>query len=405
MVAINQYAPPKPAGVTYSSTVAAVFRSMRYLLTPMAYLIVVFCLLAGGYWLWAPMLIALALGTVVEEAIGDDLTEPANPPTWLFTALYYLIAPLLLAALTLLLHYFTLGDPLGLVALLARAGVDFDAARKATTPFDLAAIMMAQGLYFSFSLGAVHELSHQTTSRTGVLLSQVIGAFSFEAWMPIHHPHCHHMLVGYAEDTATPQRGESLYRFVPRAFLGAVKFSGDWERKALARRGVPWWSPRNRYLRGWLFVGALALYAFSIAGVVGALVYVTVALSSRAFLESVDYAQHYGLVRAPGEPISERFTWDVYRVVTNAILFNAGRHADHHAYATRHGGLLRLSDAPYMPKGYVTLILIALIPPLHRRFMAPYLANWDLHYATPAELAFMREQGIPHIEGQACALA
>lgn len=397
MTADSQFAPPRPVAVSHSSSSAALLENIRYLLTPTSYLIVILALLNGGWWLWAPMAIALALGTVIEEMIGDDLSEPANPPLWFFNALFYVTLPLLFTALTLLLHYFTSSDPLGLVGLLARNGVDFDAARRVTTPADLAAIMMAQGLYFSFSLGAVHELSHQITNRTGVLFSQLIGAFSFEAWMPIHHPHCHHMLVGYADDTATPRRGETLYHFVPRAFLGAVKFSGEWESQALARRGISYWSPRNRYLRGWLFVGAIAAYAFAIAGIVGVAVYLMVAVSARAFLESVDYVQHYGLVRAPGEPISERFTWDVYRSVTNAILFNAGRHADHHAYATRPGALLRLSDkAAYLPKGYVTLILIAAIPPLHRRFMAPYLANWDLNYATPAELAFMREKGIPH---------
>lgn len=389
----------RPVSVTYASPTAAMVGNLRFAGTGVLFLVNIVCLLNGGLWLWAPLILAMTIGTLIDEIIGDDLCEPANPPLRANTFLCYSMLPLAATSLLLYLHFFTVGDPIGLTALLSRLGIDFSAARNATSLADLGAALLGQGLLLAFSLSAVHELSHQTTNPISLLLSRLIGAFSFEPWLLIHHPHGHHNLVGLPEDNATARRGETLYSFFFRAFPGAARFSADYERRSLARTNTSFWSFRNRFLTGILFMAGIAALSALIAGPLGVAVYLLVALSARFLFEGSTYIEHYGLVRAPGEPVSERFTWDVYRNVTNALLFNVGRHADHHAYATRPGGLLRLNDkAPYLPKGYVTLILMAMCPPLFFRFIAPYLANWDRHFATAAELDFMQRNNIPHIE-------
>jgi alkane 1-monooxygenase len=52
------------------------------------------------------------------------------------------------------------------------------------------------------------------------------------------------------------------------------------------------------------------------------------------------------------------------------VLFHLQRHSDHHAHPIRRYQALRHSDeAPQLPTGYTTMMLLALCPPLWRRVM------------------------------------
>ena len=43
------------------------------------------------------------------------------------------------------------------------------------------------------------------------------------------------------------------------------------------------------------------------------------------------------------------------------------------------------AGAPVLPYGYETMALIALVPPLWRRIVAPLLSDWDQRLANDAE--------------------
>jgi alkane 1-monooxygenase len=94
-------------------------------------------------------------------------------------------------------------------------------------------------------------------------------------------------------------------------------------------------------------------------------------------LEVINYVEHYGLARAevrPGEyeRVAPDHSWNSNHWLTAAFLFNLPRHADHHAYASRPFQELRpWADAPEMPVGYPTMVLVALVPPLWFRVMDP----------------------------------
>ena len=100
-------------------------------------------------------------------------------------------------------------------------------------------------------------------------------------------------------------------------------------------------------------------------------------------LETVNYVEHYGLLRqqTPGgnrEAIAPRHSWNSDRLVTNVLLFHLQRHSDHHANPARRYQTLRSSDeAPQLPAGYATMVLLALVPPLWRRVMDPRVLS---HY-------------------------
>ena len=100
-------------------------------------------------------------------------------------------------------------------------------------------------------------------------------------------------------------------------------------------------------------------------------------------LEIVNYVEHYGLLRertAAGqyEPTNSRHSWNSDRLVTNIFLFHLQRHSDHHANPGRRYQTLRsMDEAPQMPAGYATMVVIAMFPPLWRRVVDPLVLE---HY-------------------------
>ncbi|VFA97750.1 Alkane 1-monooxygenase 2 [Nocardia cyriacigeorgica] len=108
------------------------------------------------------------------------------------------------------------------------------------------------------------------------------------------------------------------------------------------------------------------------------------AVIGAALLETVNYVEHYGLLRRrrPNgrfERCSPRDSWNSDRLVTNIFLFHLQRHSDHHANPGRRYQTLRSSsESPQLPAGYATMILLAAVPPLWRRVMDPrVLAHYD----------------------------
>jgi alkane 1-monooxygenase len=110
-------------------------------------------------------------------------------------------------------------------------------------------------------------------------------------------------------------------------------------------------------------------------------------------LEAVNYLEHYGLRRqklADGryERVNAAHSWNSNTVVSNVFLFHLQRHSDHHAHPIRRYQSLRHSvEAPQLPTGYSTMILLALVPPLWRRVM-----DWRVleHYGGDITLAALR---------------
>jgi alkane 1-monooxygenase len=51
------------------------------------------------------------------------------------------------------------------------------------------------------------------------------------------------------------------------------------------------------------------------------------------------------------------------------------------------------SDAPLLPYGYKTMIVMALVPPLWRRVVEPRLAEWDSRFASEGERRLLAEAG------------
>ena len=132
---------------------------------------------------------------------------------------------------------------------------------------------------------------------------------------------------------------------------------------------------------------ALVSLAFAMGGVRGGLFFIVCALWGKSLLEIVNYMEHYGMVRNPSTPVQPRHSWNTNRRITSWTMFNLSRHSHHHAQGeVPYQDLKPYADAPMMINGYLTTIVIAMLPPLWHKLMTPKVMAWDQDYATAEEL-------------------
>ena len=243
-----------------------------------------------------------------------------------------------------------------------------------------------------------HELGH---SRSGMdrLLARLLLVFVGYGHFYIEHNRGHHARVATPDDPATSRLGESLYRFLPRAIIGSLASAWRLEAERLRRRRQDVINVRNQML--WL-TGAPLLVAFAISTVLGApglLFFAGQCVVAFTLLEAVNYVEHYGLLRgrtSGGTPerVSFRHSWNASERLSNMLLFNLQRHADHHANPTRPYSTLRhREESPQLPTGYPGMLLLALVPRLWFHVMDSKVVRMRTTMANAPERKGMREVG------------
>lgn len=351
----------------------------------------------GGMWTWVGFLGAVFLATIVDEAAGDDTSPPLPPgPQVALDAMLYLSLPLIALNSLALAHLAGTGDPIGYVGLMGLAGFDIEAARAATGPLAFLGGMMGLGMFLGGGgINVAHELIHRTSDWRAMTVGRWLLAFSCDTTFAIEHVHGHHRLIATEADAATARRGESVWAFAWRATRDGNINAFHHEAARLAKKGLPAWSFHNRALSWQLASVSIALVWFWIAGWFGLLVFAVCAIQGKFYLEAVDYIEHYGLVRVPGQPVEPRHSWNCYRGISNGLLYNLPRHAHHHRFAGKPFWQLEVEpEGPEMPYGYLTMIIASLAPPVWNHVMEPELEKWDRTMASENERSLLAERGL-----------
>ncbi len=85
------------------------------------------------------------------------------------------------------------------------------------------------------------------------------------------------------------------------------------------------------------------------------------------------------------ERVQPRHSWNSNHTASNVLLYHLERHSDHHANPTRRYQALRhFEEAPQLPSGYGTMMLLAYLTPVWRRVMDPRVLA---HYGGDVTLA------------------
>ena len=147
----------------------------------------------------------------------------------------------------------------------------------------------------------------------------------------------------------------------------------------MRRQGGNPWNPKtylsNDVINAWLMTVVLWGVLIAVFGPVLIPFLIVQAVFGFSLLESVNYLEHYGLLRHKNdngryERCTPKHSWNSDHIVTNLFLYHLQRHSDHHANPTRRYQTLRSMDgAPNLPSGYAALIGLTYFPPLWRRLM------------------------------------
>ncbi|MGW5383606.1 alkane 1-monooxygenase [Nocardia sp. NPDC003963] len=253
---------------------------------------------------------------------------------------------------------------------------------------DKLGLTVTLGIVSGIGINAAHEFGHRV-ERLERWLAKVALAQSAYGHFFVEHNRGHHVRVATPEDPASSRFGESLWAFIPRSVTGGFRSALVLERERLSRKGKTWFSWDNHLLQAWSM--SLVLFGVMILffGPVVIPFLVLQAAIGIGLLETVNYLEHYGLLRAlrPDgryERCSPRHSWNSDRLVTNVFLLHLQRHSDHHANPGRRYQTLRSSqEAPQLPFGYATMILLAAVPPLWRAVMDRRLLD---HYSGDSSL-------------------
>jgi alkane 1-monooxygenase len=234
-----------------------------------------------------------------------------------------------------------------------------------------------------FSIGIVlgvnginvgHELGHrQTTNERFAGKALLLPSFYMHFY--IEHNFGHHLHAATPEDPATARYNQSVYSFwftsTIRQYLSAWKI----QRKLLKNNNRSFLSFKNDML--WFTIlqlfyiaiiftlfGQNALFFALSAGVVGFIM-----------LETVNYIEHYGLLRLQTksgryERVKEVHSWNSNHVIGRIVLYELTRHSDHHYKSSKKYQVLDCHDeSPQMPFGYPTSMVLAMLPPLWFKIM------------------------------------
>ncbi len=262
-----------PKRFRFSSPLVAYASHLRYSLQDVSFLFGFIGLLFGGIWLWLPLILFLIIAHICTVKFQDDLTEPENPPHALHNFFLRIGLPLMLANGLLLAYYFTSGDPLHIAAGLKHLGLDFNAARAATSPLDKALGVIVHGFSWGMGQTAGHELSHRLNSKLDLTLARLIGGLGLDPVFFLHHPFCHHRFLGLLKDPGTARRGESLYAFATRCVIGNTRYAAKAEADRMRRQGRSVFSFHNRFITSWC-ISLVYLGVFvAIGGPIGGLAF------------------------------------------------------------------------------------------------------------------------------------
>ncbi|MEY4766720.1 MAG: hypothetical protein RI907_3393 [Pseudomonadota bacterium] len=370
------------------------FHYLKYFLFHAIGLVAIAMVTLGGGWISAGLLAILVFYMAGDALSGDDTSTPTYRYPGVLTVQLWLALPLLSAIVFASLWSVSSTDVLGYGAWVQQlTGYDALAAREATFWGHHVSTFLATGLMIGM-VGTItaHELTHRTWDPVSMLIGRWLLAFSFDTIFSIEHVYGHHRYVSTTEDPATAPRGRNVYFHILASTIKGNISAWRIEAKRLQREGSGPLTVRNAVIRGHAMSLGLVGLAWAMGGWPVAAFFVACALWGKSLLEIVNYMEHYGMVRDPKTPVQPRHSWNTNKRISSWSMFNLTRHSHHHAQGeVPYQDLKPFPDAPMMINGYLTTIVVAMLPPLWHKLMTPKVLEWDRRYASPDELKLAAE--------------
>lgn len=218
-------------------------------------------------------------------------------------------------------------------------------------------------------INVAHELGHRS-NKFEQGLAKLLLLSSLYLHFFIEHNRGHHRNVATHDDPATARKNEWVFVFWIRTIVNSWMHAWTLESTRLERKGKPVVSFHNEMLRFQLIQVLLLTLFVVLVGWGVTLCFVGAAAVGMLLLETVNYIEHYGLLRKKRkngkyERVMPVHSWNSNHVVGRMMLFELSRHSDHHYKASTPYHLLsHIDEAPQLPTGYPGMMLLSLFPPL-----------------------------------------
>ena len=225
-----------------------------------------------------------------------------------------------------------------------------------------------------------HELGHRKS-----LLSRIVSKLLYLPCQYMHffieHNYGHHVNVATPNDPATAKYKQNLYSFwissVSKTYISAWKI----QLKLLKVSKKSFLSFKNDMIFYTLFQFLFLVFIYFNFGLIITIYSIIMSIISFLFLETINYVEHYGLLRkikpnGKYERVKPHHSWNSNHTVGRIVLYELTRHSDHHFKASKKYQVLEsLENSPQLPYGYPTSILISFFPPLWFKIMNPLVRD------------------------------
>lgn len=214
-----------------------------------------------------------------------------------------------------------------------------------------------------------HELGHRN-NRIDQFIGEILLLTSLNTHFLPYHNGGHHYNVATPNDAATARKNEILFTFWIRSHFSSYIEAWKLENKRMIQEQRSWFHHQNRMVIYSICNVVFLSLIYFFFGQTVLLYFIAAAVIGIAFLETVNYIEHYGLLRKKNEngryeKVKRNHSWNSDHQVGQILLFNLSRHSDHHYNGSKHYQLLKtVPESPQMPTGYPGMMLLSFFPPL-----------------------------------------
>ncbi|WP_207495169.1 alkane 1-monooxygenase [Aridibaculum aurantiacum] len=238
------------------------------------------------------------------------------------------------------------------------------------TILDVTGRILSMGLLLgAFGINVGHELGHRANKQEQALAKILLLPALYMHFF-IEHNRGHHKHVATHNDPNTARENEWLYSFFFRSVFNGYVHAWQIANTDMKKKRRPKFHWQNEMLRFTIYQFLFISLVLITYGIFIFACYLAAAVVGIILLETVNYIEHYGLVRkeiVPGkyERALPHHSWNSNHVLGRLMLFELSRHSDHHFMASRKYQVLRHHDqSPQLPTGYPGMMILAHIPPL-----------------------------------------
>ncbi|GAA4822146.1 alkane 1-monooxygenase [Algivirga pacifica] len=341
-------------------------RDFKYLIAYLLPISALTGLYLQGYWVWLNPILVFILVPLLESILPVDQKnvspEKAKEKSGVkfFDFLLYLNVVLVYATVFLLLQQLV---------------------SQELSTAELVGSILSTGIVLGASgINVAHELGHRS-GTFDYIMAQLLLIPSLYSHFTLEHNRGHHKNVATPLDPATSRKGEWVYGFWVRSVVLSYLSAWRIQLNLLSTHQRSFWSFHNRLLWGQLSQLALFGGVGYYYGLMPLLWLLCGSIIGFLLLETINYIEHYGLMRTLNkqgryERVMPHHSWNANYEVGRILLYELTRHSDHHYLASKKYQVLdHHEEAPLLPFGYPTAILIALFPPLWFAIMDKRLPN------------------------------